>query len=514
MKIKEICVKTGLTDRTVRYYIEEGLISPVYTENYLGRKSFDFSEEDLERLKSIATLRSFGFSVEEIKKLTFSEKSSRELVQALRQRSEESLSESRRRLDVLSALKKSDDADLSKLAEELESYEPEVLKKRKARKRILCRSLILLTLLCLPIGVIFAINRSVSCKHEYETYQVLLKASCRQDGEEILKCSACGKLETKRVEKLPHNPIIIPAVAATCKKTGQSEGSRCSLCREVLTQPSVIPIKEHDYQRKEIAQSCGVDGCILFFCTCGDSYKTDVKPATSRHDFERSANLLDFFCRTCNLKVIAHGNADGTISGGNDNVKYYVTGNLETHSDYEIVVYGNGDMHDYSTNDRPPWYSYLSEAKSITVKDGISSIGDYAFYTPDPIATCHFSMPDSIKTIGHNAIKLKIPRLVLGSGVETIKSGRFDEVGAIYLPKTLRQLPVSTFLSMTTAVGATTKVCIYEGSLDELYKIQLTQTLESQSLLEYIETLDEWMIDSMHIYIEAEDISDRDRYWR
>ena len=120
MKIKEICAKTGLTDRTVRYYIEEGLISPVYTENYLGRKSFDFSEEDLERLRNIATLRSFGFSVEEIKKLTSSEKSSRELVEAVRQRSEESLSESRRRLDVLSALEKSDDADLSKLAEELE----------------------------------------------------------------------------------------------------------------------------------------------------------------------------------------------------------------------------------------------------------------------------------------------------------------------------------------------------------------------------------------------------------
>ena len=27
MKIKEICEKTGLTDRTVRYYIEEALIS-------------------------------------------------------------------------------------------------------------------------------------------------------------------------------------------------------------------------------------------------------------------------------------------------------------------------------------------------------------------------------------------------------------------------------------------------------------------------------------------------------
>ena len=47
MKIKEICQKTGLTDRTVRYYIEEGLISPFYTENYLGRKSFDFTEDNI-----------------------------------------------------------------------------------------------------------------------------------------------------------------------------------------------------------------------------------------------------------------------------------------------------------------------------------------------------------------------------------------------------------------------------------------------------------------------------------
>ena len=39
MKIKAVCEATGLTDRTVRYYIEEELISPVYTENYLGRKT-------------------------------------------------------------------------------------------------------------------------------------------------------------------------------------------------------------------------------------------------------------------------------------------------------------------------------------------------------------------------------------------------------------------------------------------------------------------------------------------
>lgn len=42
MKIKAVCEETGLTDRAVRYYIDEGLIRPEFTENYIGRRSYDF----------------------------------------------------------------------------------------------------------------------------------------------------------------------------------------------------------------------------------------------------------------------------------------------------------------------------------------------------------------------------------------------------------------------------------------------------------------------------------------
>lgn len=43
MKMKALCEATGLTDRAIRYYIDEALICPAYKENYLGRKTFDFS---------------------------------------------------------------------------------------------------------------------------------------------------------------------------------------------------------------------------------------------------------------------------------------------------------------------------------------------------------------------------------------------------------------------------------------------------------------------------------------
>ena len=42
MIIKAICEATGLSERTIRYYIEEGLLTPQYTENYLGRKNTIF----------------------------------------------------------------------------------------------------------------------------------------------------------------------------------------------------------------------------------------------------------------------------------------------------------------------------------------------------------------------------------------------------------------------------------------------------------------------------------------
>ena len=66
MKIKTVCEKTGLTDRTIRYYIEEGLVSPSYTENYLGLNLLkaDFAK------KSLATADRFNDSPDDFKLLT------------------------------------------------------------------------------------------------------------------------------------------------------------------------------------------------------------------------------------------------------------------------------------------------------------------------------------------------------------------------------------------------------------------------------------------------------------
>lgn len=69
MKMKDVIAETGLTDRAIRLYIENGLVSPRFSESYTGRKNIEFSPADVKELCDIATLRKAGFSISEIKAL-------------------------------------------------------------------------------------------------------------------------------------------------------------------------------------------------------------------------------------------------------------------------------------------------------------------------------------------------------------------------------------------------------------------------------------------------------------
>ncbi len=84
MKIGVVCEQTGLTDRTVRFYIEEGLLSPSFTKNYLGRKTFDFCDGDVQMLRHIAVLRKYGFGIPEIREIMEDPAKSVEIIEALR----------------------------------------------------------------------------------------------------------------------------------------------------------------------------------------------------------------------------------------------------------------------------------------------------------------------------------------------------------------------------------------------------------------------------------------------
>lgn len=80
MKIKEVINKTELTDKAIRLYIDNGLVTPSIDESYSGRKSIEFSDVDVERLNNIALLRKAGFSIADIKEITESDEKAQAVV--------------------------------------------------------------------------------------------------------------------------------------------------------------------------------------------------------------------------------------------------------------------------------------------------------------------------------------------------------------------------------------------------------------------------------------------------
>lgn len=65
MKIKDVCIQTGLTDRAVRFYVEKGLLD-TRSNTANGRINREYSAENIEELKDISKLRQAGFSIQDI----------------------------------------------------------------------------------------------------------------------------------------------------------------------------------------------------------------------------------------------------------------------------------------------------------------------------------------------------------------------------------------------------------------------------------------------------------------
>jgi DNA-binding transcriptional MerR regulator len=66
LDISEVCRRTGLTSRALRFYEARGLVAPLRT--YSGRRLYGPAE--LERINLVVTLKRAGLTLSQIGKLT------------------------------------------------------------------------------------------------------------------------------------------------------------------------------------------------------------------------------------------------------------------------------------------------------------------------------------------------------------------------------------------------------------------------------------------------------------
>ena len=82
--------------------------------------------------------------------------------------------------------------------------------------------------------------------------------------------------------------------------------------------------------------------------------------------------LLSLFILTL-LPLIASADDSGSCG---ENVTYTYVESTKT-----LIISGTGDMTDFAVNATKPWTSYKNDIETLIIEDGVTSIGEFAFYS-------------------------------------------------------------------------------------------------------------------------------------
>lgn len=123
--------------------------------------------------------------------------------------------------------------------------------------------------------------------------------------------------------------------------------------------------------------------------------------------------------------------------------------NLEWELTHEnvLTVNGTGAMADF-TQDTIPWLRYNGEIKSVVVSEGVTSIGNYAFYYHDDLASVSF--PSTLETIGQYAFRYSsaLTSVVIPDNVTLLGVGAFygcTKLSSVNIPALLTSIDSYAF---------------------------------------------------------------------
>jgi len=82
--------------------------------------------------------------------------------------------------------------------------------------------------------------------HTYDAGVISKQPNCLEEGLKTYACTGCGFTKTEKiVDWDAHDEVKIPAVAATCKKSGKTAGKQCAICKTVFVAQKKIPAMGH-----------------------------------------------------------------------------------------------------------------------------------------------------------------------------------------------------------------------------------------------------------------------------
>lgn len=121
----------------------------------------------------------------------------------------------------------------------------------------------------------------IVCVHDYKQ-TASTPSTCTKHGSITYTCEKCDHVKTEEQPLLPHTVVTDKAVAATCTKTGLTEGSHCSVCKKIIVAQKTTKALGHANAKELTEAQIGKDGKIITACTrCGAVASTNIIPAIS-----------------------------------------------------------------------------------------------------------------------------------------------------------------------------------------------------------------------------------------
>ena len=130
-----------------------------------------------------------------------------------------------------------------------------------------------------------------------------------------------------------------------------------------------------------------------------------------------------------------------------------------------LTISGRGTMDNYADESLAPWYNYRKEITNIVIQNGVTSIGEWAFFYCTSLTS--IDIPDSVTSIGYSAFSgcTSLESIEIPDSVMTIGKGAFydcSSLTSIVIPEGITSIDDYAFFGCSSLTSIS-----YSGTCDE-----------------------------------------------
>ena len=265
-------------------------------------------------------------------------------------------------------------------------------------------------------------------------------ATCTEDGnKEYWTCEHCGKYflsddtnpatakaveQSETVIPASHKLTKVEAKAATCTENGNKEYWTCEHCKKYFLS---------DDTNSETATAVELSETILPALNHKNAIIRDASEPT-----ETSPGYSgDLYCPDCDMVL-----ENGYTYWNEDNLTW------KLYEDGTLNISGTGVMKDYNSDDNPSPAYWNTIVRKIVIEDGVTSIGDAAFYNCTSLTS--ITIPDSVTSIGASAFFYctSLTNITLSNNITNIGNDAFyscSSLTSITIPSSVTNIEDFTF---------------------------------------------------------------------